>query len=415
MDKINKKLIKILAGFQNYEWGKVGESSQVYQIVKCWNENLQLNQTYAELWMGTHVNCPSIAITENNQKIKLGELIATQPETYLGKEVKEKYNLQDQLPFLFKILSVNKALSIQAHPDIELAKKLFKEFPNIYKDPNHKPEMCIALTDYEALCNFCKADEIVEHIKTTPELREVVNNQELLDKFVSNKSKEDLKSIFTALFDASQELITEQVKKLIHRVQQKQDKNERDLLVIKLNEQYPNDVGVFVSYLLNYFKMKPGDCLVMAANEPHAYISGDCIECMAASDNVVRAGLTPKFKDKITLCNMLTYEMKDPSILLQKITYEDKSKGQIVELYSPEEYKDFSCLKISSNQGDLQKTIKLESGSIFIVIQGQAVAFVDEANTTNVIKGDTYFLPANVEFQFKNCQNLIVFICYSRY
>ncbi|EAS04929.1 mannose-6-phosphate isomerase (macronuclear) [Tetrahymena thermophila SB210] len=415
MDKINKKLFKILAGYQNYEWGKIGESSQVYQMVKCWNESLQLNQAYAELWMGTHVNCPSIAITENNQKVKLGDLIATQPDAYLGKEVKEKYNLQDQLPFLFKILSVNKALSIQAHPDIELAKKLFKEFPNIYKDPNHKPEMCIALTDYEALCNFCKADEIVENLKATPELKEVINNQELIDKFVSNKSKEDLKSIFTALFDASQDHITEQVKKLINRVQLKQDKNERDLLVIKLNEQYPNDVGIFVSYLLNYFKMKEGDCLVMAANEPHAYISGDCIECMAASDNVVRAGLTPKFKDKVTLCNMLTYEMKDPSILRQKVTFEDKNKGQIIELYSPEDYKDFSCLKISSKEGDLQKTVKLESGSIFIVIQGQAVAYVDEENSVNILKGDTYFVPANIEFSFKNSQNLVVFVCYSRY
>ena len=31
------------------------------------------------------------------------------------------------------------------------------------------------------------------------------------------------------------------------------------------------------------------------------------MECMACSDNVVRAGLTPKFKDVETLCKMLTY------------------------------------------------------------------------------------------------------------
>ena len=47
--------------------------------------------------------------------------------------------------------------------------------------------------------------------------------------------------------------------------------------------------------------------LYLAANEPHAYISGECVECMATSDNVVRAGLTPKFKDVSTLCGMLTY------------------------------------------------------------------------------------------------------------
>ena len=52
--------------------------------------------------------------------------------------------------------------------------------------------------------------------------------------------------------------------------------------------------------------------LYLAANEPHAYISGDCVECMATSDNVVRAGLTPKFKDVDVLCNMLTYNDGSP-------------------------------------------------------------------------------------------------------
>ena len=31
----------------------------------------------------------------------------------------------------------------------------------------------------------------------------------------------------------------------------------------------------------------------------------DCIECMACSDNVVRAGLTPKFKDVERLCSII--------------------------------------------------------------------------------------------------------------
>ena len=53
--------------------------------------------------------------------------------------------------------------------------------------------------------------------------------------------------------------------------------------------------------------MQPGEALFLGANEPHAYLYGDCVECMAASDNVVRAGLTPKFKDVETLTSMLTY------------------------------------------------------------------------------------------------------------
>jgi len=49
---------------------------------------------------------------------------------------------------------VNTALSIQAHPDKLLAEKLFKNDPKNYKDDNYKPEMSIALTDFEMLYKF---------------------------------------------------------------------------------------------------------------------------------------------------------------------------------------------------------------------------------------------------------------------
>ena len=68
-------------------------------------------------------------------------------------------------------------------------------------------------------------------------------------------------------------------------------------------------------YLLNYHALEPGEALFLGANEPHAYIAGECVECMAASDNVVRAGLTPKFKDVDVLCDMLSYGMGPPAVL----------------------------------------------------------------------------------------------------
>ena len=59
--------------------------------------------------------------------------------------------------------------------------------------------------------------------------------------------------------------------------------------------------------LLNTLELATGECFFMGPNEPHAYISGDCVEIMALSDNVIRSGLTPKFKDVTTLMNMLHY------------------------------------------------------------------------------------------------------------
>jgi mannose-6-phosphate isomerase len=58
-------------------------------------------------------------------------------------------------------------------------------------------------------------------------------------------------------------------------------------------------------------KLKEGESFVISPDEPHAYISGDLMEAMVASDNVVRGGLTPKFKDTKTLVEMLKYEFKE--------------------------------------------------------------------------------------------------------
>lgn len=74
-----------------------------------------------------------------------------------------------------------------------------------------------------------------------------------------------------------------------------------------MNEHFPNDVGSLCLFFLNVIELEPGQAIFLPAKEPHAYLSGDCIECMACSDNVVRAGLTPKYKDVETLLAMLNY------------------------------------------------------------------------------------------------------------
>lgn len=92
---------------------------------------------------------------------------------------------------------------------------------------------------------------------------------------------------------------------------------DKEQLVLRLEMQYPSDVGVIAAFFLNLVKLNPGEALFLGANEPHAYLSGECVECMATSDNVVRAGLTPKHRDVQTLCSMLTYkQVKDASRLL---------------------------------------------------------------------------------------------------
>lgn len=89
--------------------------------------------------MGTHPNGPSKVLGGENEMF-LSDWIDANLDV-LGPTVKETFD--GKLPFLFKVLSVNKALSIQAHPNKSHATVLHKERPEIYKDPNHKPEMAI--------------------------------------------------------------------------------------------------------------------------------------------------------------------------------------------------------------------------------------------------------------------------------
>lgn len=104
--------MELLCKVQKYDWGKMGSNSLVAKLSAKMDNTFVIDENipYAELWMGTHVSGPSLL--KNNGE-SLDYLIKKHPE-YLGDHTAKRFN--NQLPFLFKVLSVNKALSIQAHP-----------------------------------------------------------------------------------------------------------------------------------------------------------------------------------------------------------------------------------------------------------------------------------------------------------
>lgn len=97
---------------QNYEWGKLGLESAVAKLLSNDNPNIKIDpeKPYAELWIGTHPNGPSLIVERN---ILLSEYLKDNHDA-VGPDVKRKFGVT--VPFLLKILSVRKALSIQAHP-----------------------------------------------------------------------------------------------------------------------------------------------------------------------------------------------------------------------------------------------------------------------------------------------------------
>jgi mannose-6-phosphate isomerase len=180
--------------------------------------------------------------------------------------------------------------------------------------------MTIAVTPFDGLCGFRPLKEIAHFLQTVPALRKVVGEDEAskFEKAVKGRetsdkeedmktNKEALQSAFTKLMNVEIKAAETEGSEFAGSGGPSNDGKELADLVLRLNSQFPDDIGLFVQFFLNYVKLEIGEAMFLKADDIHAYLSGDIIECMASSDNVVRAGFTPKFKDVDVLTDMLTY------------------------------------------------------------------------------------------------------------
>ncbi|KAI3502920.1 hypothetical protein L1887_31320 [Cichorium endivia] len=389
-----KRLVKLKCSVQNYDWGRIGYDSRVARLFErnC-GGLIDEKKHYAEFWIGTHVSGPSFV--EGTDNVSLKSWILQNPKV-LGDVVVEKWGRD--LPFLLKVLSVGRSLSIQAHPDKELAGLLHKLQPNVYKDANHKPEMALALTEFEALCGFISSEELDVVLESVPEINEVIDNSCVDQVLTADKNNGEVKedrvlwSIFTKLMSVDREAISTALSRLISRLNCEKEIREltsKEELVLKLEKQYPNDVGVLAAFLFNYLKLNPGEALYIGANEPHAYLTGECVECMAASDNVVRAGLTPKYMDVKILCSMLTYKQGLPEIL------KGVSLNPYTRRYTPP-FEEFEVDRCVLTRGATVVFPEVPGPSVFVVISGEG-SMMTSSSEESVSEGSALFVPAGTE------------------
>ena len=186
-------MFKQLNTVQNYGWGKTGKDSKIYNFVKSQQDqqtsessNIE-NEKMAELWFGGHPKASSIVIfrsqnSEGDQQHQEQQIPVNKFQSdYLGLE---------PLQFQFKILSIEKCLSIQSHPDKKLAEDLHRVFPDVYPDDNHKPEMSVTLTDFEAFSNFSSLFEIIENLRRYKSLDDwLLLNSSVYDTLVEEFEK----------------------------------------------------------------------------------------------------------------------------------------------------------------------------------------------------------------------------------
>jgi len=375
-------------------------------VAELWtcNQGVEADETlpYAEFWMGAHVGAPSHVDGTANTSLK--DWIEIHPES-VGKQVPTKLQgWKRALPFLFKVLSVGTALSIQAHPDAALAVQLRQRRPDAYPDDKPKPEMAVALRDFEALCGFRKAASVAETARDVPELEEMLGGPQSTQALATGHEKA-LRDAFRHLMTCEPELAKQKAQKLVDRLQHERETRTlcpEEEWVLKLSVQYPGDVGVFCVFVLNLLRLKPGEAVALGANEPHAYLQGEIVEIMAASDNVVRAGLTPKFRDTEVLCDMLTYKQGTPEVM-QGV----EEDGVIV--YRPP-FPEFELHWIVL-EGAGSKTIVADRGpSILLVFEGTCDFHVDEPALVDAnlllnvqgSKGSVLFLPAHTQVHLRS-------------
>ncbi|VVT56311.1 uncharacterized protein SAPINGB_P004955 [Magnusiomyces paraingens] len=436
MSQSDFDLVKLHCGVQTYDWGKLGESSAVAQFAESADPSFKADPTkpYAELWMGTHPSVPSFAVSSSVQSTSLRTVLSKYPGL-MGDRITAKFG-PGELPFLFKVLSIRKALSIQAHPDKALGKQLHASDPKNYPDGNHKPEMAIAITDFEGFCGFRPLAEISALLKNIPEFVELIGGQKFADEFINGYkelSPEDkegspkdvsnrkvLQALFSRVMNASQDTVSKFTVLLVERASREQEKFGSSIdpsykgpfgksladLIIRLNKQFPEDIGLFCGGLmLNYVTLKSGEAMFLRAKDPHAYISGDIIECMAASDNVVRAGFTPKFKDVPNLVSMLTYSY-DP-VEKQKMVPEpyplSKSSSDSVKntLFNPP-IDEFAVVQtVLSKKGDSTTLQALDGPSIIIITEGSA-KLSSKTTTLDFPRGQVAFIGAGTAVELTN-------------
>ena len=178
------RLFALKCQVKTYAWGKLGTDSLVGRLAEQGLEDIEIHSgtPYAELWMGTHPSGPSMVmltspwrtVTPLSEWIKLNPSLLGPRRNGSSPQVVRRRSMArmraHSLPFLFKILSVRTALSIQAHPDKALAAELHFRQPDMYKDDNHKPEMAVAITPFEALCSFQPIYSVLSNCRATPEL-----------------------------------------------------------------------------------------------------------------------------------------------------------------------------------------------------------------------------------------------------
>ncbi|MFJ4208674.1 mannose-6-phosphate isomerase, class I [Paenarthrobacter sp. NPDC089675] len=355
----------------------------------------------AELWIGAHPDSPSTAFHPNGVTQSLDELIASNPLHHLGAASLEEFG--PRLPFLTKLLAAEQPLSLQVHPSLEQARDGYARenaagmaagsAERNYKDDNHKPEMIFALTPFRALCGFRPAAvsrSIFEHLASVLDSA-ARNVPAIITGVIQDLGQDDeasaLRAAFTRLIEGGDEVsaAVADVESVLRSGAPREPHDEALTAMLGINDAFPGDPGVLISLLLNHLSLQPGEAVYLPAGNIHAYLHGLGVEVMAASDNVLRGGLTPKHVDVPELLKTVRFE----SLGVPRVLAESTGLGQ--ELYRPP-FKEFQLQRIELGP-DASPVPLAQSGPAVVVVVAGSVVLDSPKSDLRLTRGGTAFIP----------------------
>jgi mannose-6-phosphate isomerase len=307
---------------QPYPWGTVDA------IADLQGRPVPAPGPEAELWMGAHPSAPSalhrppsspIPPATSASSVTLDTVITADPEGELGPEVTARFG--GRLPFLLKVLSAARALSIQVHPSrvqaeagyaAENARGLAPGDPaRNYVDDWPKPELLYALTPFEVAAGLRPPSDAAALLQAL-----AVDELNPLAAGLTDRSA-DLGAALASILRWPEPawLVSEVVAACQRLAVSASPYAGACAAAVRVAADHPGDVGVVALLLMRHEVLQPGQAVFMPAGGLHAYLRGTGIELLANSDNVVRSGLTGKHVDVPELLELL-----DPSVAVPVLT-----------------------------------------------------------------------------------------------
>ncbi|KAI9839584.1 MAG: hypothetical protein M1819_002210 [Sarea resinae] len=401
-----ESVIQLKCSCNNYPWGKKGHESLAAKLCSGTpgtGFKIEESKEYAEMWMGTYPTLPSYALSTGED---LQAVLDSNKETLIGKPVLEKFGTN--LPYLPKILSIAKALPLQIHPDKDLAGRLHEKNPEKFTDPNHKPEIAIALSKFEVFIGWKPNQEI-----------QALFGLEPLKCFLPDKhthfNNETLRHISRSILEASEKTIEEVQNKLMALPKQAFRKQTHiPELLPRLQQQYSKqDSGNLVALcLMNFLVLHPGDGIYVPADGIHAYLSGDIVECMARSNNVLNTGFCPRAdRDSVDIfAAALTFSPHTADESILHSTVSEKGTGK-TRVYAPP-LSEFAMLATNLKGNEVETLAAIEGPSILFVVSGDGTMKAN-GKAHEIKEGYIYFIGHGVGLTFEATNGLTVYMAYA--